>query len=795
MTGHLSKIFLCALTVWFFLTASLLYTFILPKPQQYARAGLAVVDAPQNVLTTILTAIQNAFNAISKVYQEYISKATVWLQKDGLLQNALKVAWHTARRKLLDMLVNDIIGWIQGGGTPRFVTDFPGELAAAADAGAGAFANKLAGVNLCSDFRININAAFPAVPRPFEQRVACTASDIYDNFDRIWDNTFARGGWENWLALQQPQNNIFGAYLLAQGELASEIAQKTEARKLQIGSGNGFVDVEECGEWSMLDDQGRPTGDRITKNYSTGRLTPDNTSTPGRVCEDLPLHPDEFAPTADERGVSAGKPKKVLCYNVNQQTGQREPGSEEEYYEGAHLRCTKKQSLTPGTLVARSAADALNVDIPWLINAEEVTAYLALIINAVINRVAREGVALVKHGAGSQTAASAGYSSGGFDCSRITNPELRTQYCGYGSPSNPYIRQTAQDPIQIIKSELPLLANIKIDLQNFLKDLRKARETLERLRDAQSMVRDAEQGIISSIARIVGAPHDVGSPIINRDADAFPLPMPPQASACTWDSSDRVARAPNQAQQSDNTIGETFSITARGIAAIAHIDAISSIGSATVTRTSAYTETSNSTTACTEGRWSTSHSVTDSAVEITGKLNETIERIARLEEAQRIVEALIRDIGYTDGPPDNDYREVLEKWNRNLGIQTGLIIGEDEDRNGNGRSDFEDALEAITAIRSRIVGNGPDGGAGFQGLMRSSEPELSNLTSEFIDYHTQTTSQIADAELKTGSAFTPEAGGYYGQLAKLQEIAGALNTALTACINPLQRSLACSSQE
>jgi len=59
-------------------------------------------------------------------------------------------------------------------------------------------------------------------------------------------------------------------------------------------------------------------------------------------------------------------------------------------------KCTKQMIVTPGQSVAEAAFKGSNLDIDWLIQADELQEYFAAIINAVINRVIREGLFLLQ---------------------------------------------------------------------------------------------------------------------------------------------------------------------------------------------------------------------------------------------------------------------------------------------------------------------------------------------------------------------------------------------------------------
>ena len=50
---------------------------------------------------------------------------------------AFKMAVEILRRQLLNMIVDQIVAWIQGGGTPRFITDWNGFFADTIDQAGG----------------------------------------------------------------------------------------------------------------------------------------------------------------------------------------------------------------------------------------------------------------------------------------------------------------------------------------------------------------------------------------------------------------------------------------------------------------------------------------------------------------------------------------------------------------------------------------------------------------------------------------------------------------------------------
>ena len=234
---------------------------------------------------------------------------------------------------LLKMLVNDIVKWISGEGKPRFVTDWQGFLETAADKAAGQFISQDLGAGfLCGPFAVKLQIAL-AKPATFNESVKCTLSDITENIDDFFSD-FSNGGWKGWITVIEPQNNIFGADLLAIDQKYDLVAKAQEASKNEAGSAAGFLGDKVCLE--MVDDR--------TKEKET---MPSN-----------------------------------LAYK------------EADIPEG--YTCTKWFTRTPGRVAGDALQQATGIDIDNLIKAEEFAEFAGAIIDAVINRVIKEGVAFLK---------------------------------------------------------------------------------------------------------------------------------------------------------------------------------------------------------------------------------------------------------------------------------------------------------------------------------------------------------------------------------------------------------------
>ena len=301
-------------------------------PYRQAQACVDVIGGPSTIIQTIGDFVAVAWEKVSAAYESAGTWLGAYMEENAWLQDvyetALKTAWNVLRRQLLNMLVNDIIKWIQGGGTPRFVTDWKGFLKSAADKAAGAFIDKLGLGFLCSKFSFQLRLALSS-PSKFDETATCTLSKAIGNVTNFMTD-FSKGGWKGWMTISESQNNYMGAYFKTLDQKYGIMAEAADAAKNEATSGAGFLGDKICRE--IEDD------DQIT--YS---------DTDGWKADEIP----------------------------------------------AGAKCNKWETRTPGRQLGDALSQAAGVDIPWLIEAKEFAEYAGAIIDAAINRVIREGVAMV----------------------------------------------------------------------------------------------------------------------------------------------------------------------------------------------------------------------------------------------------------------------------------------------------------------------------------------------------------------------------------------------------------------
>jgi hypothetical protein len=305
------------------------------------------------------------FRAIDKAYQKGgLAQATI-TAGEMVAQNATKIAESTAGvllnsllHQLAAQLTNDIVNWIQNGKEPRFISEgLMPYLKDTADKAVGNFIDQYLGAGwLCEPFDLDIKIALLDVPT-FGTQVKCTLSDMGKNIQNFYDD-FSQGGWKEWIELAKPQNNFYGALLLAQDEKARVKAEAEKEAEAEAQMGKGFLKFQDC---IWYDKSGKKVAEQ--KNV-----------------RGEPSLPNDCKPDPKNPGKTIG---------------------------GFDAPCKKScQTLTPPSIISEMANETVTdfqKTIRQQIGAATVKAgpyqvYVQAIVNALINRVMKEGIGLLKGG-------------------------------------------------------------------------------------------------------------------------------------------------------------------------------------------------------------------------------------------------------------------------------------------------------------------------------------------------------------------------------------------------------------
>ena len=234
-----------------------------------------------------------------------------------------------AIKRVMDQIADDTVKWIEGGGEPRFVSDWNGFLEDNFSAAVGDVILQTKAAPLCSPFKVQVS--FMLLPkRTLSERARCTIEDIGLNLQNFYDD-FLSGGWLGYSESWAPQNNYFMTAMMVYDEalIAGQKAQTAKAKEAEAGK--GFLGVKKC---------------RQTLGETDGF----------RDC---------VANSGDE----------AFCEN--------------DVYKQPKDTCVKEETITPGDAVGEAFKGVVKSDSQWAASAQSA---IAVIADALINRVVKEGV-------------------------------------------------------------------------------------------------------------------------------------------------------------------------------------------------------------------------------------------------------------------------------------------------------------------------------------------------------------------------------------------------------------------
>lgn len=255
-------------------------------------------------------------------------KAQIRQNCQTILEKALKT---TIKKRLLDVMVDQTVSWIQGNGRPKFVTDYKAFLSNAANEAVGDVVQEIGLGRICQPFKFQLQLTV-ANPPPFSTKAACTLDKIVGNIENFY-NDFSQGGWLAYNEMLRPQNNIYGAFIMSQDEVLSRQAAAVEAAAQEVQAGSGFLSQKRCLLWSAVT-------------------------------------PTEILTRAD--------------------TGENKPP--DNLFE---WKCTQSQIVTPGQTIGTALSGGINADWQFIISADDASAYISALADAAIQRLVSEGMGLL----------------------------------------------------------------------------------------------------------------------------------------------------------------------------------------------------------------------------------------------------------------------------------------------------------------------------------------------------------------------------------------------------------------
>ena len=256
----------------------------------------------------------------------------------------------------------EITRWAQGGFTdenkPFAMFSWKEEITDALNLASAKFIEEFGLTPLCAPLRFTIGQrlglAMPyyTIP-PYQIYAACTLGTVVDNVEEFFENpSITLYGWDTWTALSQPQNNIYGAALLAAERLAELQSEEKAEKELQKDTG-GYENENQCLNYQEMTDE--EMQDCVSDCTDSTTLT-------GKNC-----------------GCRSGVPyscnsscvEACIATCQNKQTG----------------ICLEYKTKNLGSTIHSAIEKAVGSDIDWLISADEITQMFDLVFSKFFNKL------------------------------------------------------------------------------------------------------------------------------------------------------------------------------------------------------------------------------------------------------------------------------------------------------------------------------------------------------------------------------------------------------------------------
>ncbi len=172
--------------------------------------------------------------------------------------------------EMIKYIAQSTIQWIKSGfkGQPVFVDNPQRFFQGLADQEAGAFVQQLVGnttgINVCQPFKVQLAIdTINSYNSTLKSGLNCSLSKIANNYNQFVGGNFSAGGIPGWFELSRPQNNIYGAGIMANQESILRVYQKQNTATIELNWAHGYKSFKVCDQG--YDANGNcPGGERTT---------------------------------------------------------------------------------------------------------------------------------------------------------------------------------------------------------------------------------------------------------------------------------------------------------------------------------------------------------------------------------------------------------------------------------------------------------------------------------------------------------------------------------------------------
>lgn len=333
------------------------------------------------------------------------------------------------KNSLLYQFTTQTVDWIEGGGIeikdnkvivhpPQYIKK-PGKfLEKTAREAVDRWLSNVA-PQLCQPFRMRVTLEIPSTARYtnpyYEPYLRCTLDRIIDNIQDFY-NDFRSGGWIGYREILYPQNNYYGASLLASQRLAEIQSAALSAAQNEINTNQGFISQNKCVGWhKFIKAEVENINDCRPENFENRsvRWIPEgNIAGNDYACYYIPSSEPAYIfeakeTTDDGKEIGIGIPEDIpknkwqeyinqgidfTGHNVFLPSDSDPDGINKSFF----YECVDYEITQPAAVSKKLLEKTVEADIDAIVNAQDLMNVEQIISNAIINKITKVGITGIK---------------------------------------------------------------------------------------------------------------------------------------------------------------------------------------------------------------------------------------------------------------------------------------------------------------------------------------------------------------------------------------------------------------
>ncbi len=297
-------------------------------------SAFQALEIPQSTLTASNTTAANVWSKVIVPMMQHL--LTVFIQQ------------------LVHQIIAETVDWINNGyqGQPFYVTNWNTALTQYSNNAAGAAISAIV-PGLCTPFSFSVQIAL--LPTYVQQQTYCTLSDMGANITNF-ANDFTQGGWVEYINSLSPQNNGYGATLLAKDIVTKAASDADQQKQQELIANSGYLSQSVCDQAAV----GQQGSDWATTTLTEAQQINAETG-------------------MQYQNIGNGE-ATVYASSTSANADKISPSSPQ---------CLHTRVVTPGTMAQSELTSAAGAWVGSLVNAKDIDALTNALVNSLITNVVK----------------------------------------------------------------------------------------------------------------------------------------------------------------------------------------------------------------------------------------------------------------------------------------------------------------------------------------------------------------------------------------------------------------------